>query len=142
MDYREAEKKWGVAFPAGIERIGRKEANRGVMIDNQATSLPWPPLSASEILLARDAATDWKLEPAQVPVMGDFHDLVCLDYTKSDNPEVIIINDEREILVRYTSLEQFLRSLIIVDNSKEGENGAIENESWLDIQVWPPTNAF
>jgi hypothetical protein len=133
MEYSEAEKKWGYEFPDELERIARLEPNQGVLINNQPVSLPWPPLSDLEISSAYDIAADWNLRSSFIPIMGDFHDLVCLDYAESSHPEVVIINDNRQVLIRYKSLNCFFRSLVIIQDEKLDSNGVIEEESWLDF---------
>jgi hypothetical protein len=133
MNFRETEKTWGYEFPAELEKLDQVEPNQGVLINNALVVLPWPPLSETEIISAHDVASDWNLKPNFVPVMGDFHNLVCLDYSNPSCPEVVIINDRRKELVRYKSLSNFLLSLVNLPEEDIETKGIIEEESWLNF---------
>jgi hypothetical protein len=133
MKFREAEKKWGYEFPAELEKIRQLEPNQGVLINNALVVAPWPPLSETEITSAHDVALDWNIKQSYVPIMGDFHDLVCLDYSNNSCPEVVIINDLREELICYKSLNNFLLSLVNLPEEDMDTKGIIEEESWLDF---------
>lgn len=133
MNFQEAGKRWGIEFPEEMENVSRIDPGKGVLIGGQPVGLPWPPLSATEISTAQKVAADWQLPPNFIPIMGDFHDLVCLDYSRKNNPGVVIINDAREELVRFESLKIFLQSLVIVVEGNSNQREIIEDESWLDF---------
>lgn len=133
MQYQEAEKKWGIIFPPEIKEVGSIGADRGVLIGDKPTTLPWPPMSPSEVCSAKDVANDWGLAASFVPIMGDFHNLVCLDYTNLQNPELVIINDDRKELIRYESINEFLHALITMPDEDVDISGVIKQGSWLDI---------
>ncbi len=103
------------------------------MIGGVPVNLPWPPLSASEIASAKDTAKDWQLNENHVPIMGDFHDLVCLDYSQLSEPETIIIDDDRKEIARFSSLKQFLNSLVVLERKSQSKKRIVEEESWIDF---------
>jgi len=71
-------------------------------------SLPWPPLTPAEIISAVDVAPDWGLASGTVPVMGDFHDLVCLRYEGVRFMGVVVMDDDRSTLASFSSIYEFL----------------------------------
>ena len=133
MTLNEAERKWGFQFPGSIGDIQNIESGQAVVVAGNTVAIPWPPLSAFEIHSAHDVATDWELNPGFVPIMGNFHDLVCLDYSASGDPDVVIIDDSRNHLARFNSIEQFIDSLVPLLEEDLDTNEVIEKESWLDF---------
>ncbi len=133
MSLEKVEARWNIELPMEMEAVSRIEPNQGVMVGGKPVVLPWPPLSPDLIATAKDTTQDWQLDRNHVPIMGDFHDLVCLDYSGSDNPEIVIIDDDRNELARFETLKQFLGSLVDLGDTSQDQKGIIEEESWLDF---------
>ncbi|MFD1157673.1 SMI1/KNR4 family protein [Roseovarius aestuarii] len=127
-----AESRWNVKLPEEIEAIGSIEPSQGVVTEAGPIHLPWPPLSFDEIARTKETAQDWQLNRNYVPIMGDMHDLVCLDYSLSKEPEVVVVSDDRNELARFTSLRHFLDSL--TDMADESHcMKIVADKSWLDF---------
>ena len=133
MDCKFAERKWGVTLPTEIDAIIRIEPGLGVQVDGATIPLPWPPLKPSEIANSFDTASDWELPGKHIPVMGDFHNLVCLDYSLVGEPAVVILNDNRRPIARYANSKLFLQALSRLTEEGNPNAEIIEGESWLNF---------
>ena len=128
----QVEARWKVKLPDEIETIRSIEPNQSVVTERGPVDLPWPPLSHEEIIQAKETARDWQLKREYVPIMGDMHDLVCLDYSLTGEPEVVVVDDDRNELARFSSLRHFLDAL--TDTGIEPKRKKIvEDKSWLDF---------
>lgn len=63
-----------------MEKLAKIGPDTHVVVNGCKMSLPRLPLNPAKFVTAIDVAPDWELGPENVPVMGDFHDLVCLRY--------------------------------------------------------------
>lgn len=129
---------WGVVFPPGMEEIAKIGPGRCIVVNGCDMSLPWPPLNPTELILAVDVAPDWELAPGTVPVMGDFHDLVCLHYEGVRFLGVVVINDDRATLASFSSIPEFLhcvrqRSPENSPLNDDEDDGVDWTKSWLNI---------
>ena len=127
------ESAWGIKLPAGFGPLDDLSWDAVRLPDGQDFQPPWPPLSSQEIIAARQVAEDWQVPLGLVPFMGNFHDLLCLDYRKSSTPAVVYLDDERETRVLFTDFDSFLASRIELPEGKTDSSAIIESESWLDI---------
>jgi hypothetical protein len=104
----DAASEWGVVFPPGMEELAKIGPDMCIVVNGCEMSLPWPPLTPTEIISAVDVAPDWQLASGIVPVMGDFHDLVCLRFEGVGFMGVVVINDDRSTLASFSSISEFL----------------------------------
>jgi hypothetical protein len=80
MTLDEAGRVWGVQLPRDITALSTLPSDACIVTGGCELPFPWPPLSPDQIASAAAVAGDWELGLGMVPVMGDFHDLVCLCY--------------------------------------------------------------
>ncbi len=113
MDFQLAETLWVRKFPAEMDEVARIEPNTGVRTDGELHEVPWPPLTSEKIIAAKEIAAEWDLHPELVPIMGDFHNLVCLDY-RTTEPQVAIVNDDRTEIVRFENARKFLDAIEVI----------------------------
>lgn len=129
---------WGVVFPSGMEEIAKIGPGKYIVVNGCDMLLPWPPLNPTELISAVDVAPDWELASGTVPVMGDFHDLVCLHYEGVRFLGVVVINDDRSILASFSSISEFLHCVrqssqnasLLNDDEDDGVDWT---KSWLNI---------
>ncbi|NKI68709.1 hypothetical protein GN109_04685 [Collimonas pratensis] len=131
--YAEAITNWRLPIPDEAEKFLSIEPNKCVATSGQVLALPWPPLTPSEIANSASVATDWGLHQGLVPVMGDFHNLVCLSFVTEGAPSVVIINDERIELACFSSISEFLNGIKPYDSAPELVKGIVKDKSWLNF---------
>ena len=91
-------------------------------------------LTARNIVAARETADDWNIPLGLLPIIGDFHDLICLDYRNGPEPKVVVINDARQEQSLFPDFAAFLAARFLRTDSPHREDcGIIESESWLDF---------
>ena len=129
----DAERKWSVLLPQRLDSFTNESRDACQMIDGEIVPLPSPPLSFEAIAQTRLVAEDWKIPTGLVPIMGDFHDLVCLDYRRSSQAAVVLLDDERNERALFDSFDGFLDALCTAPASTGSVDGIIEEESWLDF---------
>lgn len=127
------ESAWGIKLPSRFGAVDDIPWNAMRLPDGQHFRPPWPPLSSHEIIAARALAEDWQIPPCLVPFMGDFHDLICLDYRERSTPAVVYVDDERSTRMLFTSFESFLDGRIELSEEEPDTSGIVESESWLDF---------
>ncbi len=90
--------------------------------------------SLEEIGKAESHKSDWEVHDWFVPFYGDWHNLFCLD-TSSSPPSIISINDQREVLHRWITVNEFLASLkqVAEEPVSDDDLGIIEEGTWLNI---------
>jgi hypothetical protein len=93
--------------------------------------VPWPVLTPKQIG-AFNLREDWQLPDAFVPWIGDFHDLIGLDYSAA-SPSIIALNDARESQHLFDDFDAFLTARFLVDEPPTGTSVIIDEESWLDL---------
>ena len=131
--YAEAIASWRLPIPDETEKFLGVEPNKCVATSEKVLALPWPPLAPSEIANSARVATDWGLNQGLVPVMGDFHNLVCLSFVAGCAPSVVIINDERIELACFSSISEFMAAIKQCDATRESVDGIIKEKSWLNF---------
>ena len=66
--------------------------------------------------------------------MGDFHDLLCLDYRAGHEPAVVAVTDARVVVPLFHSFREFLAARVLREEPEAPpDSGIIEKESWLDM---------
>ncbi len=88
--------------------------------------------SLAEIGKAEEMKEEWEVADEFVPFCGDWHDLFCVD-TSTSPASVVSINDERELLYRWTTVESFSACLKQIAEKPLGDTGIIEGDSHLDF---------
>lgn len=134
--YADLEALWCLPIPSEVETLLKIDPCSYVLFKEERVRVPWPPFTPDEIARARNVADDWEIPKNHVPLMGDFHDLVCLSFDNFDTPHVVIINDERVELARFASIKEFITHIQKEEElplSSTGIGGVIEKESWLDF---------
>lgn len=108
------EARWALQLPNRFgEFIARvADATHAKLDTVERFELPAAPLEPSEIVDAADVAADWGIPDRLVPIIGDFHDLVCLDYRAGMPPKVIVLNDKREETFLFETFDRFLDALV------------------------------
>ena len=125
---------WNYPIPAKVDALLKVEPTSYVFFDGKKIDVPWPPLSLKEIASAHGVADDWDIPKGFVPVMGDFHDLVCLSFNEPMCSEVVIINDERTELARYASIEEFMSNIQTDEDEPLDLNSKNDLvDEWLDF---------
>ena len=132
MTYDFASTAWGVSLPAELAELESVSPQSCLEVGGELIRVPWPPLSPKEIADAASIAMDWEIPAGCVPVMGDFHDLVCLLFI-SAAPEVVLLNDSRETLARFPSISAFLAAITPCPDTPADLSGILVDQSWLDF---------
>ncbi len=66
--------------------------------------------------------------------MGDFHDLICLDYRSGVEPSVTMIDDARKERAIFESIDGFLDAPKVEEkNEKRSLSGINKKTSYLNI---------
>src|SRR4051812_46348641 len=115
MDLDIVGKTWGGTLPENLHPLSAGGPPKAGRVAGSTFSMPWPALTLPEIAAARATREDWELAVGYVPVMGDFHNLVCLDYRKSASPEVVVIDDDRNEIARFNSIDELIGALTDAD---------------------------
>jgi hypothetical protein len=131
------ESTWGVRLPDSFSSLLLRvsSATHARLVSGDLFRLPFPPFTAQEIVDARRLAPEWDIPDNLVPVMGDFHVLVCLDYRQRSTPAVVFLDDDRNEVLLSESVDLFVSSLTSLpeDQKAASDSGIIESETWLDI---------
>ncbi len=75
---------------------------------------------------------DWEVNKNYIPFYGNWHDLFYIDISSS-TLSIIYINDDREIIHRWGTMELFVNSLQKIGEGKSDTSGIIDEESSLDF---------
>lgn len=133
MTERDIESTWGIRLPSGFHELhSEADWNALRLLDGQVLKVPGHALSAKEIVDAFEVREDWQLPGTFLPLVGDFHDLIGLDFS-SDPPRVVALNEERSSQFLFADFDAFLAARFLADESPSDTSGIIEGESWLDI---------
>lgn len=127
----DAEREWAVELPPSMDSFVQDARDSCRLVGGQIVSLPFPPLTFEAIANAKDVAEDWDIPEGLVPIMGDFHDLVCLDYRRSSQPAVILIDDSRSEKALFDSFDGFMSALCVATETNTETVEIIKGESWL-----------
>jgi hypothetical protein len=95
--------------------------------------VPSSPLSTESIVAALKVAEEWDLPAGIVPFLGDFHDVICLDYRRSTEPSVTVLDDARQARCKFPSFDAFLAARTLRDQTIKRPSRVIESESWLNF---------
>jgi len=132
-EYERLSERWKLPIPDEAAAFLAIKPSAHVEAAGQMFSVPWPPLTPDEILGAAAVADDWEILVNYVPVMGDFHDLVCLAFEPGAPPQVVILNDSRIELARFATIGAFVESISYPDEPKRSTEDIIRSKSWLDF---------
>ena len=103
-----------------------------IQLKDKIESLVFSFWSMKKIEDAEKIKEDWDIKENWIPFYGDWHTLFCVDLS-SPTPSIIYINDEREIIHRWETIELFVNSLRKIEESKSDTSGIIDEESYLDF---------
>ena len=129
----QVEDAWGVTLPPQLDSLRTLAFDSFCSTEGKLVPLPAPVLSLDEVLQAKSVAEDWKIPTGLVPIIGDFHDLVCLDYRQSHVPAVVVINDDRAESRIFDSFDEFVKALSMSPSDRTNRREIIEGESFLDF---------
>ncbi|CAA6696725.1 MULTISPECIES: SMI1/KNR4 family protein [unclassified Lentimonas] len=127
-------KLWGFELPTRFFELHKKGSFDSIRIEGQQEiSLPFPLLRTEEIKNQESLKDDWEIPVGLLPFMGDMHDLVCLDYSESNSPSVVLIDDSRMKIKITDNFEDFYNNVYLAPEAKIDSSGVIEGETWLDF---------
>lgn len=114
QELERVEERWRVKLPDRFNELFERvpDATHVKLRTGELFELPYSLLDPDEIVDAADVALDWEIPEKIVPIIGDFHDLVCLDYRSTISPQVVALNDERELKFLHETLDEFLEGLV------------------------------
>lgn len=127
------EATWAVKLPNRFSELFDRmpNATHAKLGTGELFHLPFSLLEPSEIVSASDVAADWDLPNKVVPIIGDFHDLVCLDYRSGTDPRVISLNYVREERFLFETLDGFLDALTAEPEEPTKPSGVVS--SWFNF---------
>lgn len=129
----EIEKTWSVRMPERFaELYSESEWDSLQLANGSVFAVPWPILTAEQIIEAYDLREDWDIPNSIVPIIGDFHDLIGINYS-TERPSVVFLNDARDSLCLFDDFDSFLDGRFLSEEESSDSSGIIEGESWLDI---------
>jgi hypothetical protein len=131
MNLNKIKNVWKVKLPfEEMDIINKISSHLIIRRKNKTIPLPWPPLSDEEICSAKAVAKDWDLKDCYLPIMGDFHNLVCVDFTNRTKIEIVVLDDERNEQIRFNTIKDFLYSLETAEPKNPDISGKVK--VWLD----------
>ena len=93
-------------FLREVEILNHKYASVYFNVELEALSMPF--WTWDEIQRGLELRQEWEVDKQLIPFYGDWHDLFCLNGTTG---EIVALNDERDVLCRWTSIKEFLSCL-------------------------------
>lgn len=93
-------------FLKSVEGLNEKYAS--IFINCELEPLVMPFWSWREIQNSLGMRQDWEVADNLIPFYGDWHDLFCLN---EDTGEVIALDDNREVVCRWASIDDFMSCL-------------------------------
>lgn len=100
-----------------------------VRIGREVVPLVHPFWSYSEIRgVDANLQADWEVPSHLTPFYGDWHDLFCLD---NSSGIVLYLDDDRTVLWRWNSSDEFLSSLVFEPEEPIDRDESGETEIWL-----------
>lgn len=93
-------------FLKSVGDLNEKYAS--VFINCELEPLVMPFWSWQEIQKGLSMRRDWEVADNLIPFYGDWHDLFCLN---EDTGEVIALDDNREVVCRWSSIDDFMSCL-------------------------------
>lgn len=93
-------------FLKEVEILNHKYASIYFNVELEALSMPF--WSWQEIQAGLKLRREWEVADSLIPFYGDWHDLFCLNGITG---EIVALNDEREVLCTWASVNDFLSCL-------------------------------
>ena len=132
-DVHDIESTWRIALPVRFTELQTEQDWDALRLpDGSIYKVPWPVLSPKQIVDAFDLREDWQLPDKFVPLIGDFHNLVGLDYSVR-SPSVNALNDARESRQLFDDFDTFLSARFLDDETPADTSGIVEEGTWLDL---------
>lgn len=88
------------------ESLNTKYASIYFNCELEALTMPF--WSWEEIQAGLDLRKEWEVSTLLIPFYGDWHDLLCLN---GNTGEIVALNDDREVLCTWSSINEFLSCL-------------------------------
>lgn len=88
------------------ESLNTKYASIYFNCELEALTMPF--WSWEEIQAGLELRNDWEVSTSLIPFYGDWHDLICLN---ENTGEIVALNDEREVLCTWSTVNEFLSCL-------------------------------
>ena len=112
------------------------EVYASIYFNCELEALTMPFWAWDDIQLGLALRQEWEVDKSLIPFYGDWHDLFCLN---ADSGEVVALNDEREALCKWASVNVFLRWLseteIVYDDGAMGNGAHHFGESkWRELK--------
>ena len=99
-----------------VESFNKKYAS--IFINCELEPLVMPFWSWQEIQKGMDLRQDWEVDVTLTPFYGDWHELFCL---KETTGEIIVLDDNREEICRWASIDDFKRCLSVKEIKYDDE---------------------
>ncbi|MFN0021553.1 MAG: SMI1/KNR4 family protein [Pirellulaceae bacterium] len=133
-DLAAIETAWQIRLPPYFNLLNSNEWDAVTLPSGDVFVIRGELLTARNIVAARETAEDWDLPIGLLPIIGDFHDLICLDYRSGPEPKVVAMNDARQVQSLFPDFAAFLAARFLrQDPQNRDTSGIIERESWLDF---------
>lgn len=95
-------------FLHDVENLSEKYAS--IYINCELEPLVMPFWSWQKIQQGLSLRAEWEVADTLIPFYGDWHDLFCLN---EKTGEIVALNDNRETVCRWASVNEFISSLSI-----------------------------
>ena len=95
-------------FLKDAEKLNQQYAS--IFVNCELESLVMPFWSWQEIKDGLNLRKDWEVDVSLTPFCGDWHELFCLNESTG---EIIILDDNRQQVCRWDSIDAFMRCLSI-----------------------------
>ena len=106
-------------FLKEVDSMNNKYASIYVNCELEPLSMPF--WSWQVIQKGLDLREEWEVDVSLTPFYGDWHDLFCL---KESTGEIIALNDNREAVCTWASVNDFVSSLSEQEIKFDGEQHA------------------
>ena len=108
-------------FLKEVESLNKKYSSIYFNVELEALAMPF--WTWEEIQKGLELRQEWEVDASLIPFYGDWHDLFCLNGTTG---EIVALNDEREVLCAWASVNDFLsclseKEIVYDDEYIEGE---------------------
>lgn len=132
---KDIEKAWGLSLPKRFPELYQEQGRSAIRLPNgEVFRLPFPVMNYDEIVQAKQVAADWEIPERVVPIIGDFHDLVCLDYRSGKQPCVIAMDDERMTQHLFDTFDAFLDAPSVeIEESPIKPPPVVKEKTWFDL---------
>lgn len=132
---QDIEATWGLSLPGRFPDLYQVQDRSAIRLPNgEVFRLPFPVMNYDEIVQAKNVAADWEIPGRVVPIIGDFHDLVCLDYLSGKQPCVIAMDDERTTRFLFDRFDAFLDApRVEIEESPIKPPPVVKEKTWFDF---------